>query len=280
MIEGLGENMAIMNGEAAREHYILTALSSSGRVIVKDMAERFKVSEVTIRKDLDGLARRSLVRRIRGGAVALDSHDEGTFRGRLGLERDTKLRLASAAASLVQDGDTIAIDSSTSCFYLAQQLLDRQNLVVLTNGLRTATLFMEHSSALVLMPGGTLRRSSGSMVGQFADVLKGRGRISKGFFGVRSLSPELGLLELSSEEAEAKRYLAAPCDKVYALFSSSKVGQLGLHSFATPEAVTGLYTDENITQEFVEAWTKVNVPVTTLASSESAPSAQVKAQEL
>lgn len=249
------------NGEGAREHEILTVLAASGRVEVKDIAARFNVSEVTVRKDLDTMARRSLVRRVRGGAIALDSMDEGAFNLRLRLERDTKLGLAVAAAKLVEDGDTIAIDSSTTCHFLAQQLLDRRNLVVVTNGMRTATLFMERSNAMVLMPGGTLRRSSGSMVGQFADVLKGRGRIDKGFFGVKSLSGELGLLELSSEEAEAKRYLAAACEKNYALFSSTKVGQLGLHPFAAPQMVNGLFTDEGIGAEFIATWEELNVPV-------------------
>lgn len=250
------------NGEGTREHEILTVLAATGRVEVKAIATRFNVSEVTVRKDLDGLARRSLVRRVRGGAIALDNTDEGAFNIRLRLERDTKLGLAAAAAKLVQDGDTLAIDSSTSCYFLAQQILDRRNLVVVTNGMRTATLFMERSNAMVLMPGGVLRRSSGSMVGQFADVLKGRGRIDKGFFGVRSISSELGLLELSSEEAEAKRYLAAACEQNYALFSSTKVGQLGLHPFAAPEKVTGLFTDEGIPGEFIDTWNELGVQVT------------------
>ncbi|WP_449374442.1 DeoR/GlpR family DNA-binding transcription regulator [Arthrobacter psychrolactophilus] len=257
--------MAASVGEGAREHEILMSLAAAGRVMIKDLATRFGVSEVTVRKALDALARRSLVRRIRGGAVALDSVDEGAFNLRLRLERETKLSLAIAASKLVHDGDTLAIDSSTSCYFLAQQILDRRNLVVVTNGMRTATLFMEHSNAMVLMPGGALRRSSGSMVGQFADVLQGRGRIDKGFFGVKSLSIELGLLELSSEEAEAKRYLAAACENTYALFSSTKIGQLGLHSFALAASVTALYTDTNVEAGFLDAWKSLGVEVNTIA---------------
>lgn len=248
-------------GEAAREHDILVSLAATGQVTIKDLAARHGVSDVTIRKDLDALARRSLVRRIRGGAVALDSVDEGAFSLRLRLERETKVALALAAAPLVRDGDTLAFDSSTTCYFLAQQILNRRNLVVITNGMRTATLFMEQSNAMVLMPGGALRRSSGSMVGQFADVLEGRGRIGKGFFGVKSLSPELGLLELSSEEAEAKRYLASACDQVYGLFSSTKIGQLGLHSFAPVNSVTALYTDDRASTSFAAGWQSHGVEV-------------------
>lgn len=252
-------------GEAAREHDILTSLAATGRVIIKELSARCGVSEVTIRKDLDALARRSLVRRIRGGAVALDSVDEGAFNLRLRVERETKVGLAMAASQLVEDGDTIAMDSSTTCYFLAKQILDRRNLVVITNGMRTAMLFMEQSNAMVLMPGGALRRSSGSMVGQFADVLEGRGRIDKGFFGIKSLSTQLGLLELSSEEAEAKRYLASACDDVYALFSSTKVGQLALHSFAPVNSITALYTDDRVSADFVDGWRAHGVEVNSTA---------------
>ena len=80
------------------------------------------------------------------------------------------------------------MDASTTCYYLAEKLLERRDLMVITNGLKTATLFLEKSSAMVMMPGGVLRRSAGSMVGPFGDVLAARGTIDKGFFGVKGLS--------------------------------------------------------------------------------------------
>ncbi|MGY4859085.1 DeoR/GlpR family DNA-binding transcription regulator [Cryobacterium sp. AP23] len=248
--------------DLVREEVILHELASSGRVRVNDLAARFGVSAVTIRKDLNALEQRALLRRVRGGAVLPPIGDEGSFSDRLRQEAGAKRDIGRRAAALVHDGDVIAIDSSTTAYYLAQELLDRRDLMVVTYGMRSATLFMDHSDATVVMPGGVLRRASGSMVGAFSNVLMGRGRIATGFFGVATLSTHLGLLELSSEEAATKRSLISACNAVYGLVTSSKIGAFGLHAFAEPGQLTGLFTDAHTGDDFVAEWAAVGVPVT------------------
>ena len=203
-----GEQVASLD-EFSREQVILSALRTTGRVAVADLAARFGVSSVTVRKDLDALERRSLLRRVRGGAVSLGASDEGSFEARFTDSRDRKQAIAKAAAAAVRDGDVIAIDSSTTAFYLAQEIVERRGLVVVTNGLRLATLLMEQSSARVLVLGGVLRRSAGSLVGPIGDVLSSRGRIAKGFFGLVGLSAVHGLMDISAEEAQTKHVMAA-----------------------------------------------------------------------
>jgi DeoR/GlpR family transcriptional regulator of sugar metabolism len=248
--------------EFSREQIILAALRTTGRVAVSELAARFGVSSVTVRKDLDALERRSLLRRVRGGAVSVGASDEGSFEVRFADSRDRKRAIAKAAAALVHDGDVLALDGSTTVFYLAQEIVERRNLVVVTNGLRLAMLLMEHSSARVLMLGGVLRRSTGSLVGPVGDMLSSRGRIGKGFFGLVGLSVSHGLMDLSVEEAQTKRALATACDEVYGLFDSSKVNGFGLHPFADPDGVAGLYTDDEASPEFVAEWRRRGVSVT------------------
>jgi DeoR/GlpR family transcriptional regulator of sugar metabolism len=249
--------------EFSREQVILAALRTSGRVAVNDLAARFGVSSVTVRKDLDALERRSLLRRVRGGAVSLGASDEGSFEARFHDSRDRKQAIARAAAEAVHDGDVIAIDSSTTAFYLAQEIVDRRGLVVVTNGLRLATLLMEQSTARVLVLGGVLRRSAGSLVGPIGDVLSSRGRIAKGFFGLVALSETHGLMDISAEEARTKHVLAAASDAVYGLFDSTKITGFGLHSFAPTDRVTGLYTDDEAPPDFVADWRRRGVAVHT-----------------
>ena len=246
-----------------REEVILDELSASGRVTVADLASRFGVSPVTVRKDLDLLERRSLLRRVRGGAVAAP-RDEGAFETRLRSHAHTKRAIAIAAASRVNDGDVIAIDSSTTTYYLAEELVSRTGLMVVTNSMRTATLLMERSDATVVLPGGVLRRASHSVVGPFSDVLEGRGRIKTGFFGVSSVSRTLGMLELSTEECEVKKTLARASDSVIGLFASSKTQGFGLHPFAEPDRITALYTDDGAEPSFVSAWDGSNVEIVTV----------------
>ncbi|MCP2032825.1 DeoR/GlpR family transcriptional regulator of sugar metabolism [Okibacterium sp. HSC-33S16] len=244
-----------------REEAILDELTSQGRVTVNDLATRFGVSPVTVRKDLDLLEQRSLLRRVRGGAVATAPRDEGAFESRLRSDAAAKRAIAAAAASLVRDGDVIALDSSTTTHYLATELISRTGLVVVTNGIHLAGLLMERTDATVILPGGVLRRASRSVVGAFSDVLEGRGRLKVGFFGASSVSRSLGLLELSSEEGEAKKVLARSCDSVVGLFTAAKATGFGLHPFAGPERISALYTDEAVGPEFAETWRGSGVDV-------------------
>jgi DeoR/GlpR family transcriptional regulator of sugar metabolism len=248
--------------EFSREQTILTTLRSCGRVAVNDLARQLGVSAVTVRKDLDSLERRSLLRRVRGGAVGAGGPNEGSFETRLRDSRTTKQAIARAAAELVEDGDVIAIDSSTTAFYLTYELLDRRNLLVVTNSLRVTTLLAEQSSARVLVLGGVLRRSAGSLVGPLGDIVASRGRIAKGFFGLVGLSPTHGLMDISAEETLTKQALARACAQVFGLFHSVKVRGFGVHPFAAPDMVTGLYTDDGAPAEFVQQWADLGVPVT------------------
>ncbi|MGH3359474.1 MAG: DeoR/GlpR family DNA-binding transcription regulator [Nocardioidaceae bacterium] len=267
--------------EFQREQRILSALQASGRVLVNDLAEQFGVSTVTVRKDLDALEQRSLVRRVRGGAVSTSPTDEGAFEMRTRHAAHAKEAIGRSVGPVVEHGDVIAMDSSTTCFYLAHQLLDRRNLVVVTNGLRVANLFMERSTAMVLMPGGVLRRSAGSMVGPIGDILAGRGQIDKGFFGVVGLSTTHGLMDLAVEEAQTKKFLAQACRTVYAVFDSTKADRFALHSFADLDQITALYTDSGISDAFVEDWTAlgIDVHVTTLDSSAGSAEGDVRKGE-
>ncbi|HEY2645111.1 MAG TPA: DeoR/GlpR family DNA-binding transcription regulator [Galbitalea sp.] len=247
--------------DVVREEVILHELRATGRVIVRDLADRLGVSEVTIRKDLDALEERSLLRRVRGGAVT-QTGEEGAFADRMRVDSGVKRAIAQHVASLIQDGDSIAIDSSTTSYYLAQEIVDREDLIVVTFGLRAAVVLLEQSNATVVLPGGVVRRASGGLVGPFSDVLEGRGRLNKGFFGTATVSNTRGMLELSSDEAATKRALVACCDEVHVSFASSKIGKFGLHSYASPADITQLHTDELASDEFVSEWTARGVGVT------------------
>jgi DeoR family transcriptional regulator of aga operon len=131
---------------------------------------------------------------------------------------------------------------------------------VVTNGLPAAEALVE-SDATVVMPGGTLRRSSWALVGDMGATLAGRGRLTYGFFGLRALSPELGLLDLSPEETAVKRRLVSICSTVYGLFDSSMIGRFALHPFVETAGVTGLFCDDGMPDEEALAWKDAGVPV-------------------
>jgi len=253
--------------QSERESLVLKDIAMHGIVHVKDLAKKLGVSEVTVRKDLESLEQRNLLRRIRGGAIRVSSADEGYFSYRLRREEPKKKAIARYVSGIVKDGDTIALDSSTTCFYLARALLDRNGLVVVTTSLPSATLLVERSNSMVIMPGGVVRRSSISMTSHFGDALADRGPITHGFFGAVTVTPKFGLMELDHGEAETKKDLAGACLNVYGLVTSEKVNHFGLHSFATPNHVSQIYTDENVPLEFTQSCFQAGMPVTAVPVS-------------
>ena len=260
--------------EFDREQAILLELDDHGRVEVSALAARFGVSAVTIRKDLESLERRAMLRRIRGGALVSPRTDEGAFDFRHRIASRAKRAIAQHAAQLVRPGDVIAMDSSTTCYYFAEEIADIQPLTVVTNGLRTSQFLLANSRATVNMPGGVLRRASESMVGFFSDVLAGRGRVDRGFFGLVGLSLERGLLDITPEEAHAKEALAGACREVYGLFDASKVERFGTHPFVTIDRVTRLISDTAVPADIHRAWSAAGVTWDLVDPDATAPPAR------
>lgn len=247
--------------DISRHQAVLRQLDIVGQVTAPELADRFGVSLVTVRKDLHTLEGRGALRRVRGGAVARTQLDEGAFEVRRRFAREQKEAVATAAAAVVSPGDTIVIDASTTGYHLARELVDVQNLVVITNGMRTGMLLMEQSTAMVIMAGGEVRRAAGSLVGRSGAELAGRGRVDHGFFGVKGVCLERGLLDAAEEEAAAKRGLADICAQVHGIFDATKLPGSGEFSFAAPGRITSLFTDTAAAPDLVEAWRDRGVSV-------------------
>src|SRR5437763_1198607 len=157
-----------------RQSLILQAVRSDGSARVSDLTQRLGVSDMTIRRDLEVLARDGLVEKVHGGAVLPGtpaSHEPG-FEAKLVLERPEKTAIARAAASIVTPGTAIAIGSGTTTFALAQCLLDVPGLTIVTNSLRVTNLFsgtrgLDGTADSVVLTGG-VRTPSDALVGPVA----------------------------------------------------------------------------------------------------------------
>ena len=243
-----------MSSIEKRSEEILELLQAQARVQVSELAERFNVSPVTVRNDLALLEQRGDVRRVRGGAVLADTTTrEGSFDLRLRASVPLKRALARAAAELVSDGDAIALDSSTSAYYVGEALADRRGITVVTNGLRVAEMLAGRPGTTVVMPGGVVRPLSQSLVGDFGDFISQRGRLRLGIFGARAVSPKLGYLEVSPDEAAVKRAFVDACDEVAVVFESAKTASFGLVPFIPPDVECTAVTDADADPALVQA---------------------------
>jgi DeoR/GlpR family transcriptional regulator of sugar metabolism len=242
--------------------WVLELLETRDRVEVSELANEFSVSEVTIRQDLTELARQGLVARVRGGVRPLQrGSSELAFDVRLRLQEDEKHGIARAAAAMIGDGEAVALDSSTTAYYLALELRQKRELVVVTNGLLIAAALADSPGISVLVTGGLLRLPAMSVVGDLGtDVLRDT-LINKGFFGARGLSLERGLMDLNPEEVRLKQEMAAACEHVVGIFDRTKWQRRALLSFVPSERVDAIVTDSGAPSELVEGWRERGVEV-------------------
>jgi DeoR/GlpR family transcriptional regulator of sugar metabolism len=243
---------------------VLRLLETRDSVQVSELSAAFAVSAVTVRQDLSALARQGLVARVRGGVRPLQrGHSELGFDLRLRLEVERKRAIARAAAALVDEGEAVALDASTTAYYLALELRAKRELVVVTNGLLVAAALAEAPGVSVLVTGGMLRLSAMSLVGDLGtDVLRTT-RISKGFLGARGLSLERGLMDLNPDEVRIKQEMADACDRVIGIFDGTKWHRSALLSFAPVERVAAIVTDSSAPSDEVRAWRARGVEVVT-----------------
>jgi len=234
------------------------------RVSVAELSSLFNVSRVTIRHDLGELERRGLLVRTHGGALAIDQNTkraELSFDVREQLQRREKGRIGQAAASLVHDGDTIALDASTTALQVARQIKDRRELTVVTNGIRIALEFMDSPHITVVMPGGILRRDAVSLVGELGEEVLAKFNVQRGFFGAKGITLEEGLTDVDSREVHLKRAMVHAAKEVIAIVDHTKWGKVAFASFAFVDEVDEVITDDGAPPDLVAALRQRGVEV-------------------
>jgi len=241
-----------------RRTLILDEVRRRGGVRVNELTRKLGVSDMTVRRDLDALARLGVLEKVHGGAVPVveaSTHEPG-FEAKSGLELTAKEDIARAAAELVPPGAAIALSGGTTTFALAHRLTDVPDLTVVTNSVRVADVFhaaqrssgSRQGAATVVLTGG-VRTPSDSLVGPVADQAIAALHFDLLFLGVHGISVEAGLSTPNLAEAETNRRLVQSARRVIVVADHTKWGTVGLSSFASLEQVDTLVTDSGLSAE-------------------------------
>ncbi len=229
---------------AERRQQILTTLEAAGQLSVAELSGHFEVSEVTIRQDLQALHDQGLLLRTRGGALSTDALPEFSFDVRQQQQAAEKVRIGQAAAGLVQPGDTIILDASTTAQAIIPFLKKISELTVITNSLRMAMSLLDSPQIQVILPGGNLRRESISLVGHPRDDVLETLNVRLGFFGARGLTLEEGLTDVNLSEVAMKRAMVARCRRVVGVLAAGKWGNVAAATFAHWDEVDVIISDD------------------------------------
>jgi DeoR/GlpR family transcriptional regulator of sugar metabolism len=256
-------NDVVFLGERRAE--IARMVEAEGRARVSDLAVRFGVSSVTIRKDLVVLERQHRVFRVHGGAIArTGSRAEAAFEIRERLQGDEKDAIGSAAAARVSDGESIALDSSTSALHLARHLKTRNiwhRLTIITNGIRAASELAGHPGITVVMLGGRVRWEALSVVGPQSGRVFRRLNVQKAFVGAVGFTMEEGLTDATEDEVQVKRSMVAAARETYALVDHTKWGRVSTVTFCQAQQIRAMITDEDAPADLIDALRHIGVEV-------------------
>ncbi|NLE45759.1 MAG: DeoR/GlpR transcriptional regulator [Chloroflexi bacterium] len=248
--------------KAERQQRVLDAIRTAGRATVAELSERFAVSEVTVRRDLAELAEHGAIQRAHGGAIARSSSaPQPPVVQRMADLQGCKVRIAQAAARLVDDGDSVFIGSGTTTAHVARELAGRRKLTVVTNALNVAMEFAVSAGVTVVVTGGMMRESELSLIGHITEQSLREVRVDKVIIGMRAISLERGMTNDYLPEVMTDRAIIEMAETLIVVADHSKFGQTSSAYVAPVERISTLVTDEQIDPELVNQLVHLGIAV-------------------
>ncbi|AQR97189.1 DeoR/GlpR family DNA-binding transcription regulator [Clostridium saccharoperbutylacetonicum] len=237
---------------------LLEIVNKNKRIEVSKLAELLKVSQVTIRKDLGALEEKGLLKREHGYAVMTSSDD---ISSRLAFNYDIKRKIARLASELVRDGETVMIESGSSCALLAEELaFNKKDITIITNSTFIANYIREGNAKVVLL-GGDYQPESQVSVGPLTRKCVKDFFVDKLFIGTDGYSSKIGFTGKNLMRTETVKAMAESADKIIILTDSSKFSERGVVSQFKINEISYLFTDDNIPEVIFENLKKEKVEV-------------------
>jgi len=238
-----------------RHQAIISMIPFNGYVMIKDLSETFNVTEETIRRDLIKICDSNhSIKKIHGGVFRTADDDLGApqnFRQTL-LTRE-KTRFAEVCSGIPDEGSCIMLDSSTTCYFIAQQMKSRNiSLQIVTNSIRTASLFSDSESVHVVLLGGKLRKSNGSLVGPDAINQLGRICADYSFISPTSVDLQFGITDTNANEAAVREMMIHNSKTRILVADHTKFGNTCPNVIAKMGIFNKIVTDKATSAEFAE----------------------------
>jgi DeoR/GlpR family transcriptional regulator of sugar metabolism len=236
-----------------RRTQILQIVRAEGRARVNELANRFSSSAVTIRNDLNELHQRGLVLRSHGGAVLPDTIlRESPVHERLKTHAEEKRRIGAIAATLINDGETIILDSGTTTLEIARQIKNKQGLQVITNGVNIAAELLDAREVQTFIVGGTLRVDSASIVGRSTEEMFEQFSADKLFLSGAGCDPDFGVSGANLEETMVNRAMVRIAREIILVADASKFSKRSMVRIAPFTEIDTVISDTGLREEMQE----------------------------
>jgi len=246
-----------------RRQYIVGLAQKHGRVLVEELSDSLGISRITIRKDLDHLQSQGLLQRTHGGALLPSNGaiSDPSLREKEGRHSQEKLRIATAAANLVQEGQCILLDSGTTTTAVAKALRRFSHLTIITNAVNVASELRD-TDFEVLLTGGSLRKNSFSLVGPLAEDMLHEMYADILFLGVDGFDLEVGLTTPNVMESRVNRAMVKASSLVVAVCDSTKFNRRSLSKIVDATAIHHIITDSGLPSATADALRSAGINLT------------------
>lgn len=239
-----------------RRARIVELIQRNGAVKVVDLVAELGVSDMTVRRDLDLLARDGVVTKVHGGATSpsLSSTDEPGFDAKSVRQLTEKAAIARAAAELVQPGQAVGLSAGTTTWALAQELRTIPRITVVTNSIRVAEVFYDGGSRdqTVVLTGG-VRTPSDALVGPVTVTSLTAFNLDSVFLGAHGMDVRRGFTTPNLMEAESNRAFVQAARELIVVADHAKWGVVGISTFASLDQADVLVTDDGIAEPDADA---------------------------
>ena len=245
----------------ARQSAILKAVTARGSCTVSELARDLEVSGETIRRDIRVMARQGLVHKVHGGVSVPDQLRESSFRQRLLENAEAKQAIARLAAAQVQSGDSLMIDTGSTTAYIARELVDHRDLMLITNCTEIARILARGNSNRVFLAGGELRGDDGALFGGEAVRFVGRFRCRVALLSIGAIDLNSGFMDFHPEEAEFSQAVIAQATRVIVAADHSKFGRQATVKVCDLSSVDTLITDQPPPPPFAKRLAEAQVEI-------------------
>lgn len=223
-----------------RRNTILEMLKENGKVKVTELSRTFGISEVTIRNDLSELEAEGMLTRVHGGAVGTrKAYCNMSLNDRMNVNRDEKIEIAKEVKTLIEDGDTLMLDSGTTTYFVARELTDIKNLTIVTNSLAVAQELSYQNNINVILLGGSLDPRYQFTYGDDAQCQLKKYKADKMIIAVDGVSAGSGLTTYHYLEVEVSRQMIQRANQTIVVADYNKIAREG---FAYIDAITSIDT--------------------------------------
>jgi len=245
-----------------RKNMILRMLQEEKKVIVADLSKKFEVTEETIRRDLEKLEAQGLAQKTYGGAILNENPNADlSYTIRQKANVDKKRAIARKVAELIENGDHIMLDASSTAVFIAKELKSKKNLTIITTSIEILLELVDVSGWRVMGTGGTMKEGNLSFIGPNSEQMLENYHVDKAIVSCKGIDMKRGFTDSNEADAHIKKVILDSANTRILVADSTKFERVSFSKSCDIEDIDIFVTDTKPTEEWLAKFDLRNVKV-------------------